>query len=76
MLARLLVDRGSGDGRLVFVGGFGRFEDGIHDQIEDVGEPLQAGLTLEDGLAQALAVDDAAVAAEVAEGGFLVEHVF
>ena len=51
---------GGGDGRLGFLRGFGRFEARIHDQVEDVGGPDPAGFTLKDGLAKAVAVDDAA----------------
>ena len=37
MLGRVSVGCGSENGRLGFLGGFGRFEAGIDDEIEDVG---------------------------------------
>ena len=72
----LPAGRGSGDGRLSFFAGDGRFETGIDDKVEDVGGPEPASLALEDRLTQAFTVVDDAVAAEVAEGGLGVEHVF
>ena len=52
-------------GRFGFVGRVGRFEAWIHDQVEDVGGPDPAGFALEDGLAEALAVDDTAKVKQV-----------
>ena len=53
-----------------------RFEAGIDDEVEKVGRPDPALFTLEYRLTQAFTVVDDAVAAEVAEGGLGVEHVF
>ena len=44
MLGRVLVGRGSGDGRLDFVVGFGRFKTWIHDEVEEVGGTNPCGL--------------------------------
>ena len=40
MLGRVVVGRGSGDGRLGFAGGLGRFDAWFHDQIKDLVGPF------------------------------------
>jgi hypothetical protein len=49
---------------------------GIDDQVQKIVGPFPTGGTFEDGFIQSPAAVDDAVAGEVAEGGFGVEHVF